>query len=297
MKIATAAYPIDWHETWASYVEKTTKWVAEAANNGAVLLVFPEYGAMELASLAGANAAGDIEASMQAVSDSLEQANALYAELAASFGIYILGASAPCYVGKRPVNRAMFFTPDGQLAQQDKQIMTRFERDTMDVIPGGPLTVFDTKIGRIGVIICYDSEFPDLSRALIEQDVEILLAPSCTEGLSGYWRVRIGAMARALESQCVVVHSPTVGAAEWNPIVDMNTGAAAIYGPPDNGFPDTGVIAEGKLNEPGWVYGEISLDAIREVRRDGRVLNKTHWSEQESRVQTVTIADLLPKNA
>jgi hypothetical protein len=75
------------------------------------------------------------------------------------------------------------------------------------------------------VLICYDAEFPLLGRALMEAGVEILLVPSCTEALSGYWRVRVGAMARALEGQCVVVHAPTVGPADWSPAVDLNTGA------------------------------------------------------------------------
>jgi predicted amidohydrolase len=115
--------------------------------------------------------------------------------------------------------------------------------------------VFDTALGRIGVLICYDAEFPLLGRALIEAGVEILLVPSCTEALSGYWRVRIGAMARALEGQCVVVHSPTVGPAPWSPAVDMNTGAAAIYGPPDLGFPETGVLAEGDAERARLGHG------------------------------------------
>jgi len=291
MKIATATYPVDWHDNWASYEAKVTRWVAEAAENGADLLVFPEYGAMELASLAGSNVAGDVKQSMRAVDALLPKANALYTQLSATYNVHILGASAPCYDGNaRPSNRAVFFAPNGAQAYQDKQIMTMFERDPMDVIPNGPLTVFDTTLGRIGVIICYDSEFPALSRVLVEAGAEILLAPSCTSSLAGYWRVRIGAMARALESQCVVVHSPTTGDAAWNPTVDVNIGAAAIYGPPDMGFPDTGVLAEGVLNEPAWVYADVSLDAIRAVRANGRVRNVSHWDEQAGRVEGVTVA-------
>jgi len=291
MKIATATYPIDWHDNWASYEAKVTRWVAEAAENDADLLVFPEYGAMELASLAGSNVAGDVEQSMRAVDALLPKTNALYAQLSATYNVHILGASAPCYDGNtRPSNRAVFFAPNGTQAYQDKQIMTMFERDPMDVNPNGPLTVFDTALGRIGVIICYDSEFPALSRALVEAGAEILLAPSCTSSLAGYWRVRIGSMARALESQCVVVHSPTTGDAAWNPTADVNIGAAAIYGPPDMGFPDTGVLAEGVLNEPAWVYADVSLDAIRAVRAAGRVRNVAHWEEQAGRVEGVIVA-------
>ena len=53
MKIATAAYPLDPTTAWTSYAQKITTWVEDAAQNGADLLVFPEYASMELAMLAG----------------------------------------------------------------------------------------------------------------------------------------------------------------------------------------------------------------------------------------------------
>ncbi|TCO69434.1 carbon-nitrogen hydrolase family protein [Rhodovulum euryhalinum] len=283
MRIAAAAYPIDWHDSWASYEDKLSGWVAEAAGQGADLLVFPEYGAMELASLAGPDAAGDLERSLRVVSDLIEAADGLHARLAMSHGVHILAASAPVWCGERPVNRARFFGPRGQTGHQDKQIMTRFEREVWDVRPGGPLTLFDTALGRIGVLICYDSEFPLLGRALVAAGAEILLVPSCTDTLAGYWRVRVGAMARALEGQCVVVQAPTVGPAAWCPAVDENAGAAAIYGPPDLGFPPTGVLAEGAPNAPGWTYAEADRAAIERVRTEGAVLNLAHWPEQDAR--------------
>ena len=61
MKIAAAAYPIDWHNRWNDYVGKLRVWVRTAAEQGAELLVFPEYGALELASLAGEDNARDLE--------------------------------------------------------------------------------------------------------------------------------------------------------------------------------------------------------------------------------------------
>lgn len=285
MKIAAAAWPIDRHDDWAGYAAKLSSWVEEAAGAGADLLVFPEYGAMELASLAGAEVAGDLEASLRAVSDLAERADALNARLAIAHGVHILGASAPVWAGPRPVNRARLFTPEGGTAFQDKQIMTRFEREAWHVAPGGPLTLFDTALGKIGVLICYDAEFPLLARALVAAGADILLVPSCTDTLAGYWRVRIGAMARALEGQCVAVQAPTVGAAPWCPAIDENIGAAGIYGPPDLGFPETGILAEGALNAPGWVYATADPAAIARVRAEGAVRNMAHWDEQTARIK------------
>ncbi|WP_353340120.1 carbon-nitrogen hydrolase family protein [Pelagimonas sp. KU-00592-HH] len=287
MKIATAAYPLDFFDSWAGYEDKVFRWVDEAASHGAELLVFPEYAAMELATLDGAEVAADLEKSLHAVSDRMADANALHAHLAREFGVHILGGSAPVFDGgARPVNRAHFFAPNGKADHQDKQIMTRFERETWGVVGGGPLKVFDTALGKIGVLICYDSEYPLLGRAISECD--LILVPSCTEALSGYWRVRIGAMARALEQQCVTVMASLVGTADWSEAVDVNTGMGGLFGPPDTGFPATGVIAEGALNEAGWTYGEVDVEAIAHVRADGVVLNRTHWQEQSPRDGDVT---------
>lgn len=288
MKIATAAYPLDWLDSWAQYEDKLAAWVSDAASQGADLLVFPEYGAMELATLEGANAAGDLQASIPAVSDRMEDVAAVHQKLAAEYNLYILGASAPVQAGfDLPVNRAEFYSPCGARDHQDKQIMTLFERDPWKIGAGGPLKLFDTALGKIGVLICYDSEFPLLGRALAEAD--IILMPSCTEALAGYWRVRIGAMSRAVEAQCVTVQSSVVGAAPWSTSVEMNIGTGGIFGPPDTGFPETGVIAEGRLSQPGWTLAEVDLKTIAEVRANGVVRNRSHWEEQEQRIKTSRI--------
>lgn len=282
--LAAAAYDLTWFDHFDDHAAKLGTWVAEAAGQGARLLVFPEYGAMELSSLGGRAVAGDLEASLHEVARHGAATDALHLDLARRHDCLILGASRPFFTGARPVNRATLYGPEGIIGHQDKQIMTRFEREDWDVVPGAGLAPFDTDLGRIGVIICYDSEFPLLGRHLVEQGAEVLLAPSCTETLAGFSRVRIGSMARALENQCVVAHAPTVGACDFCPAVDMNTGSAALYGPPDIGFPATGIMAETVLNTPGWAVAEVDLEAIRHVRRDGRVLNHLHWGEQAARV-------------
>lgn len=284
MKVAAAAYPLTPFRTFDDFAVHLGQWVAEAAAQGAQLLTFPEYGAMELASLGGREVSENLEAALHEVARWKPALDALHVELAARHGAFILGASGPVFTGARPVNRATLYGPSGLIGHQDKQIMTRFERETWDVVAGEGLTLFDTDIGRLGVVICYDSEFPLLARRLVEAGAEILLAPSCTDSLAGFTRVRVGSMARALENQCVVVHSPTVGLCDFCPAVDENVGSASIYGPPDRRFPPNGILAETPLNAPGWAVAEVSLEAIRDVRRDGGVLNHLHWREQLDRI-------------
>ena len=291
-RIAAAAYPLDWLNDWADYETKIDAWIAEAASNGAKLLVFPEYGAMELASLGGEAAAADLEGALREVDRHKPAVDAMHARLSAHYGVHVLAGSGPVYdlahAGDRPVNRASLFGPDGLIGDQDKAMMTRFEREDWNVVAGEGLQVFDTALGRIGVLICYDSEFPLLGRALAEAGVEILLVPSATEALAGFTRVRVGAMARALENQLVAVHAPVVGSAAWCAGMEENTGSASIYGPPDRGFPATGVVVQGPLGTPGWVYADVSLAAVADVRADGGVLNFRHWPEQLAQLSRVT---------
>jgi predicted amidohydrolase len=86
--------------------------------------------------------------------------------------------------------------------------------------------VFDTALGRLGILICYDNEFPMLARTLAERGADLIPSPSCTDTEAGYHRVRIGAQARALENQVAVLQSPTVGLAPWSPALDENVGKA-----------------------------------------------------------------------
>ncbi|MCY1128589.1 carbon-nitrogen hydrolase family protein [Frigidibacter sp. RF13] len=284
MKIAAAAYPLSWFDRFAEYEAKLSRWVAEAAGAGAELLVFPEYGAMELASLGGAAVAADQEEALHEASRHRAAADVVHVRLAAEHGVHILGGSGPVFDAalhpSRPVNRATFYGPEGILGHQDKVMMTRWERDPWRMVAGEVQRLFETPIARIGISICYDSEFPLPARALAEAGCEILLVPSATETLAGFTRVRVGAMARALEGQMICVHAPVVGAADWCAGMELNTGRASVYGPPDRGFPPEGILAEGGLGEAGWVYADVSLEAIAAVRADGGVLNLSHWPEQ-----------------
>jgi predicted amidohydrolase len=280
IRIAAAQYPLEAFSTLADYRAKLECWVAEAAGRGAQLLVFPEYGAMEYGAAAGGPVAGDLRASLAAVSHALAEMDPAHADLAREHNVYILAASGPSErSGSRYVNAARLFSPTGRVGLQEKLIMTPFERE-WGISGGQDLRVFETTLGRIGVAICYDSEFPLLVRAQAEAGAEIILVPSCTEFASGYHRVRTAALARALENTCVTVLSPIVGDAPWSPAVDHNSGAAGVFVPADHSFSETGVLTEGMFNHPQWVYADVDLDALRALTSRGEMRNSTDWRNQ-----------------
>lgn len=294
VRIAAAQYPIEFLGEWGAYAGKIESWVTGAARGGAKLLLFPEYGAMELASLLPEDERSDLKRQLHGLQARLDDVNGLHRLLARQHKVTIVGASLPVR-GPDGLfrNRAHVFGPDGAVGYQDKLMMTRFEAEEWGISPGGPLRTFDTPVGRIGIAICYDIEFPLIGHALAEAGADILLVPSCTDTEAGYRRVRIGAQARALENQCYVVQAPTVGDAPWSPAVDVNVGAAGVFAPPDRGLPPTGVISEGVFDKPEWLFADLDLERLRAVRQAGQVLNRRDWpAHAERSAVTVERQDL-----
>jgi len=294
IRIAAAAYRLEGFATLGAVEDKIARWVAEAAGAGANALVFPEYGAMELAAPAGEAVCADLNASLAAVSDALPRIDAFHADLARRHRVHILAGSGPRRESDgRYRNTARLFAPSGKSGTQDKLIRTPFERD-WGLVAGETPHVFETTIGRIGTAICYDSEFPLLVRAMVEAGAEIILIPACTEFVSGYHRVRTAALARALEGGCATAVSPTVGTSTWSPAVDYNSGAAGIYVPAEAGISDTGVVAEGRLNAQGWVYGDVDLAALARLADTGEMRNRADWLNQPGGDLSLPKAEIVP---
>lgn len=280
LRVATCAYPIERLADFDAYAAKQAALVEAAVARGARLLVFPEYAAMELTSLLPPEQQGELQRELAAMQALLPRMLEVYTGLSRRHGVFILSPSFPERIEAEQVvrNRVRLHAPSGEAGVTEKLQMTRFEREEWGVAPGLAQRVFETEIGTIGVAICYDAEFPLIVRRQVEAGAEIVLVPSCTDTLAGYYRVALSCRARALENQCYVVQAPTVGGAAWSIAVDQNWGAAAIYGPVDRGFASDGVISQGSLDTPGWVFGDVDLAALARVRADGQVTNHRDWA-------------------
>lgn len=294
LRVSTAAWPVGPSADWPAYASKVDGFAGDAASHGSRLLVLPEYASMELSSLLTGVAQDDLAAQLDAMQDLLPAWRELYATAAKRHGLYLL---APTFPERDPDgawrNRARLFSPTGREAAQDKLNMTRFEAETWGISRGRGLHVFETGIGRLGIAICYDSEFPLLVRRLAEAGADVVLVPACTDGLSGYHRVRTAGLARALENQCYVVQAVTVGDAPWSPAIDVNVGAAGVFAPADKFAAPDGIVAIGGVNRPGLVHADLDLDLLERLRRDGEVLISRDWRVAEGsppgEVETVNL--------
>ncbi len=284
VKVAACQYAIELLESWGAYEAHLTGLVAEAVSGGAELLLLPEYAGMALTGQLEPEVRSDLQGSITAMQSLIPRWLELCEALARRHGIWFCPGSLPVLDEDGIYrNRCWLFGPDGVVGHQDKLIMTRFEREQWYIGAGQGLRVFETPFARIGILICYDNEFPMLGRQLVDAGVDLILAPSCTDTQAGYHRVRIGCQARALEGQVAVLQSPTAGVADWSPAVDINTGRAALYLPPDYGLPDDGVLAQSasaEVNESRWLIQELDFAALHGVRLRGQVLTRRDWPEQ-----------------
>lgn len=242
------------------------------------LLVLPEYACVELgAALVGGDVT-DEQTELAAMVAAAPEILGAMRSAARRMGVWLLPGTLPMRrADGRVINRAPLITPEGRLAFQDKRAMTRFETERWGVTQGADPNVFDTPWGRIGVSVCYDVEFPKHVRVQVQEGAWLVLAPSCTDTLHGFNRVRIGAAARAMENQCYVAITPTVGQAPWSAALDVNRGHAAVFGPVDRGFPEDGVLAHGALDADQWVFCRLDPARIAAVREDGQVRNHRDW--------------------
>ncbi len=280
VRVAAAQYQFDQLETLDDWRLKIAQWVKDAADGGGDLLMFPEYAAIEQASALGTAVFGNLQSTLREVSRLEQERVDFHRELAVEHKVHILVGSGPS-LGEdgKYYNQAHLISPSGSSGVQSKLMMTPFEVE-WGICAGDRIQVFDTDLGRLGIAICYDIEFPLIARAMACSGVELILVPSCTERISGYHRVRTGAMARALENTIAVVSSPTVGEALWSPAVDMNCGAAGFYVPAEAGVSDTGILMQGEMDKPGWVLGEFDLAALEKTRKTGEMRNFTDWVRQ-----------------
>ncbi|HEX2898643.1 MAG TPA: carbon-nitrogen hydrolase family protein, partial [Bacteroidia bacterium] len=249
---------------------------------GAQLLVFPEYGSIELLSLFPVNVQADIQQNLTALQPMLDDFCGTFADLATGNGLILIAPSLPVWVGDKFINRAHVFGKAGLAGWQDKFFMTRFEGEDWGISSSEKvLTLFQADWGSFGVQICYDVEFPLGSAGLCAAGAELIVVPSCTETIRGATRVHVGARARALENQCYTVVAQTVGEAPWSPVVDINFGYGAVYSPPDAGLPEEGIVALHPRNTAGWLDCRLDLGLLADVRRDGQVLNFRDGRQQQ----------------
>jgi len=195
----------------------------------------------------------------------------MFKRLAKQHQLYIIGGSTAVLREDGHVyNVAHFFTPSGKVYTQDKLHITPSERESWNIRPGNGLNVFDTPLGRIAIQICYDIEFPEVTRLLALAGAEVIFVPFSTDERKAYNRIRYSAHARSVENYIYTVISGNAGNLP-NKQYLINYSQSAIITPSDFAFPTHAVVAEADPNVETVVIGELALTNLAKQREVGSV--------------------------
>jgi len=197
-------------------------------------------------------------------------------ELAVSYNINIIGGSHPTRMTDGDIHNVSYvFLRDGSVHAQEKLHPTPDERSWWGIQGGDEINAIPTDCGPIGVMICYDSEFPELARRLVDQGARILFVPFCTDTRQGYLRVRYCCQARAVENQCYVAMSGNVGNLPHVENMDIQYAQSAIFTPCDFPFARDGIAAEATDNVEMVAVADLNLEHLSWARSRGAVRNLT----------------------
>lgn len=292
IRVASLQYFIRPVQTFEQFRDQVEGLVETAADYRCQLVAFPEYFTVQLLTLG--NVKRPIHEQIRDLARQAPRFAELMSGLARKYRLYVAGGTIPVQdEGSDSVyNDCFFFGPAGGYGVQGKLHMTRFENEDWQVSPRSRLRVFETDFGKVAVNVCYDVEFPEITRAAAREGAHILVVPSCTDDRQGFLRVRYCAQARAIENQMYVIQSCTVGSLPMVPAVSLNYGQASIFTPSDFAFSRDGILAEGNPNLEMMVIGELNLRTILDTRSSGTVLpllDSRRSAEIASRVEVVTV--------
>jgi len=246
--------------------------IGVAADYRCDFVVFPEFVTMSLLSII--NKKLDPIESLETLGQFTEPYNKFFTEAAVKYNINIIGGTHMMKDAQNEMkNICHVFLRDGAVHTQEKIHPTPSEREWWNIKGGDKLSVINTDRGPIGILICYDSEFPELSRHLVDQGAKIIFVPFATDTRQGYLRVKYCSMARTIENQCYFVLSGNTGNLPRVQNMDINYAQSCILTPCDFPFAKDGVAAETDSNTEMVAIADLSLGDLIKARNSGTVRN------------------------
>ena len=193
---------------------------------------------------------------------------------AVSYNINIIAGSMPVLEADGELyNVAYLCRRDGTIDSQYKIHPTPGEKFEWAMAGGDRLKVFDTDCGKIGILICYDVEFPELARLLCLEGMQILFVPFWTDTKNGFLRVQRCAQARAIENECYVALAGSCGNLPEVNNVDIQYAQSAVYSPSDFAFPHDAIVSETTPNTEMELLVDLDLEKLKRLRNEGAVTN------------------------
>jgi len=272
VRVATVQFQMRKIAAISEFEEQVEYWVDVAADYASDFVCFPELITLELLSVEERKLEPD--KAIEKVAGYTARFCKFMEKLAVSYNINIVGGSHPTRMDNGDIrNVAYVFLRDGSTHTQEKLHPTPSERRWWNIKGGYGANVIPTDCGPIGVMVCYDSEFPEIARHMTNQGALLLFVPFCTDERRGYLRVRYCCHARAVENQCYVITSGVVGNLPNVENMDVHYAESAILTPSDFPFARDGVAADTAPNTETIAIADLSLDDLLTSRHSGAVQN------------------------
>ncbi|HHP7241804.1 MAG TPA: GNAT family N-acetyltransferase [Cyclobacteriaceae bacterium] len=209
-----------------------------------------------------------------------------FIQLAISYNTNIITGSMPFINDDKLYNVGYLCRRNGTYEYYEKIHTTPDEIKCWGMHGGKQVKTFDTDCGKIGVLICYDVEFPELPRLLAQQGMNILFVPFLTDTQNGYSRVRNTACARAIENECYVAIAGSVGNLPKVHNMDIQFAQSVVFTPCDFSFPTNGIKAEATPNTEMILVADVDMDLLKELHQYGAV---TNLKDRRNDVYAVTL--------
>ena len=211
--------------------------------------------------------------SMRALARYTPELRKRFGDLSIKYNVNIITGSVPSMEGESLKNVGYLCHRNGDIDQYEKIHITPDESKFWGIHGGTTLKVYDTDAGKIGILICYDVEFPELPRLLAEQGMQILFVPFLTDTQNAYNRVRYCAQARAIENECFVAITGCIGNLPKVENMDIQYSQSAVFTPCDFAFPANGVKSEATANTEMILISDVDLSLLDELHSRGSVRN------------------------
>lgn len=273
VRVATVQYQMRGISDREEFRRQVEYFVDVASDYRADFVVFPEFMTLQLLSLEDKALAP--KAGIQRITSYTDWFREFMSGCAVSYNINIVGGSHPVAQPDGEIrNVCHVFLRDGSVHAREKLHPTPSEEYWWNIQGGSSAEVINTDCGPIGIMICYDSEFPEVARHLVDQGANILFVPFCTDERRGFLRVRYSCHARAIENQCYVVLSGVVGNLPNVENMDIHYAESAILTPCDFAFARDGIAADTAPNTETIAFADLSISDLRAARNSGTVRNR-----------------------
>ena len=271
IRVATVQYGQRRISSFDEFTQMVLYFIDVTADYGSDFVLFPELFTLQLLSIENEPIRPD-EAIRQ-VAGYEDRINDFFMDAAVRYNINIIGGSTPGIRGGEVRNVSHVYLRDGRMESQEKIHPTPNERYWWNITGGDELVMIDTDCGPIGVLVCYDLEFPELTRHLVNQGINVLFVPFLTDERQSYCRVRYCAQARAVENQIYVAMSGSCGNLPNVNNIDIHYAQSCILTPCDFPFDRDGIAADTTPNVEMVAFADLSFRALRDARQNGTVRN------------------------